>query len=109
MHNCGRCEDFIDDWRDFGVVSWNPAQTSNDLLAIKKKYGNSLVINGAWDIVGNLADPDVSEETVKESVYRTIDTYAPGGGYAFCCGGFLGAIDDDERTIQKNRWVRRSG
>jgi hypothetical protein len=28
MHDCGRCEDFIDDWRDFGVVSWNPAQTS---------------------------------------------------------------------------------
>lgn len=103
MHNCGRCEDFIDDWRDFGVVSWNPAQTSNDLLAIKKKYGNSLVINGGWDVVGELTADDVSEETVKESVYAAIDKYAPGGGYAFC-GGFLGPLDD-EKTQRKNRWI----
>ncbi len=103
MHDCGRCEDYIDDWLDFKVVSWNPAQISNDIAAIKKKYGNKLVINGAWDIVGELSNPDVSEETVKESVYRAIDAYAPGGGYAFC-GGFLGALDD-EKTNRKNRWI----
>ena len=39
MHDCGRCEDFIDDWLDFGVCCWNPAQTMNDLVGIKKKYG----------------------------------------------------------------------
>jgi hypothetical protein len=103
MHDCGRCEDFIDDWLDFDVVSWNPAQTSNDLLAVKKKYGNKLVINGGWDIVGDLADPDVSEETVKQSVRESIDKYAGGGGYAFC-GGFLGPLDD-EKTKRKNRWI----
>lgn len=103
MHNCGRCEDFIEDWRDFGVISWNPAQTSNDLLAIKAKYGNSLVINGGWDSTGELARRDVSEEYVKEAVRQTIDKYAQGGGYAFC-GGFLGATDD-EVIIRKNRWV----
>ena len=37
MHDCGRCEDFIEDWRDFGVCAWNPAQTMNDLAGIKKK------------------------------------------------------------------------
>ena len=31
MHDCGHCEAFIDDWMDFGVTAWNPAQTSNDL------------------------------------------------------------------------------
>ena len=103
MHCCGRCEDFIDDWRDFSVVSWNPAQTSNDLAAIKKKYGNSLVINGAWDIAGDLQDPDVSEETVRASVRASIDRYAPGGGYAFA-GGFLGPLDD-EKTLRKNNWI----
>ncbi len=106
MHNCGRCEDFIDDWRDFGVVMWNPAQTSNDLLAIKKKYGRSLVICGGWDIVGDLADPDVTEETVKESVYKTIDTYGPGGGYMFC-GSYLGPVGD-EKTLRKNRWIKEA-
>ncbi|MDR0491023.1 MAG: veratrol--corrinoid protein metyltransferase [Oscillospiraceae bacterium] len=103
MHNCGRCEDFIDDWRDFGVGSWNPAQTSNDLAGIKKKYGNSLVICGGWDIVGVLAEGDVTEETVKESVRNSIDALAAGGGYAFC-GSFLGAMDD-ELTIRRNKWI----
>ena len=102
MHNCGRCEDFIDDWLDFGVVSWNPAQTSNDLLAIKKKYGNKLVINGGWN-TAVVAGDNVTEETVKELVYKAIDTYAPGGGYAFC-GSFLGPLDD-ENTKLKNRWI----
>ena len=103
MHNCGRCEDFIDDWRDFGVVSWNPAQTSNNLLAIKEKYGNSLVINGGWSLSGELLEKDVTEETVKESVYKTIDTLAVGGGYAFC-GGYLGAPDDED-VKRKNKWI----
>ena len=103
MHDCGRCEDFIDDWLDFGVVTWNPAQTSNNLAEIKRKYGNRLVINGGWDIVGELSNPDVSEETVKASVRAAIDKYAAGGGYAFC-GGFLGPLDD-AATLRKNRWI----
>lgn len=82
-HNCGRCEDFIDDWIDLGVVSWNPAQTSKDLLAIKKKYGNKMVINGGWDIVGELTEPNVSEVTMKEAVCDTIDKYATGEAMHF--------------------------
>ncbi|MCF0141863.1 MAG: veratrol--corrinoid protein metyltransferase, partial [Parasporobacterium sp.] len=31
---------------------------------------------------------------------------APGGGYCFC-GGFLGRLGDD-KTLQKNRMVRRA-
>jgi hypothetical protein len=100
MHNCGRCEDFIDDWKDFGVVSWNPAQISNNLDAVKKKHGNSMVINGGWDIVGELAREDVTEEIVKQSVYDTIRRYSAGGGYAFC-GGYLGA-EGDKEVLKKN-------
>ena len=37
MHNCGRCEDFIEDWMEYGVKLWNPAQVMNDLEGIKKK------------------------------------------------------------------------
>ncbi|MCL2463248.1 MAG: veratrol--corrinoid protein metyltransferase [Defluviitaleaceae bacterium] len=103
MHCCGRCEDFIDDWLDFGVVSWNPAQTSNDLAEIKRKYGRGLVINGGWDSAAALQAPDVSEMAVKLSVRDSIDRYAPGGGYAFT-GGFLGPLDDGI-TNRKNRWI----
>lgn len=103
MHCCGYCEDFIDEWRDFGVVLWNPAQTCNDLLKIKGKYGNSLVLCGGWDGIGELSDPNVSEAQVKESVFRAIETYAPGGGYAFG-GSYLGPLGD-EATIRKNKWL----
>ena len=103
MHDCGRCEDFIDDWMDLGVVSWNPAQVSNDLLAVKAKYGNKLVINGGWDLVGVLSNRDVSEEVVRASVREAIDKYAVGGGYAFC-GGFLGDTNDPD-IIRKNGWI----
>ena len=106
MHNCGRCEDFIEDWFDFGVVAWNPAQTSNNLVEIKKKYGNRLVLAGCWDARGELADPNVTEETVKQAVYKTIDTFAPGGGYMFQ-GGFLGRVGDPE-TAKKNKWVEEA-
>ena len=103
MHCCGRCEEFIDDWRDFGVVSWNPAQTINDLEGIQKKYGRSLILNGAWDIVGNLLDPNVSEEDVRASVREAMDKYAKNGGYVFG-GSFLGSFDD-EATRRKNAWL----
>ncbi len=103
MHCCGHCEIFIDDWREFGVVSWNPAQTCNDLKKIKETYGNSLVITGGWDAQGELLERDVSEEVVKRSVYEAFDRCAPGGGYVFS-GGFLGAVGDPV-IAKKNKWV----
>lgn len=106
MHCCGHCDSFIDDWLDFGVKLWNPAQTSNDLDAVKKKYGNRLVICGGWDGIGELLDPDVSEETIKQSVYRTMNKYAPGGGYAFI-GHYLGSIGD-KAIAKKNRWLQEA-
>ena len=103
MHCCGHCEEFIDDWREFGVSIWNPAQTVNDLAGIKEKYGNSFIICGGWDGRDELLRPDITEAEVKDSVYRTIDKLAPGGGYAFG-GGFLGPVGDAE-TAKKNRWL----
>ena len=106
MHNCGRCEDFIDDWIELGVVSWNPAQTSNDLLAIKKKYGNKLILTGCWDARNELLSADITEEPVKASVRKAIETYAAGGGYMFQ-GSFLGPANDPI-TQQKNKWVKEA-
>jgi len=95
MHNCGKSECFIDDWLSIGVNMWDPAQTSNDLDAVKAKYGNKLVIAGGWDARGPLARPDVTDEEIYASVEDVINRLAPGGGYVFC-GGFLGAIGDEE-------------
>ncbi len=103
MHDCGHCETFVDEWQAYDVRSWNPAQTCNDVLAIKQRYGRKLVICGACDFMGEMLAPDCPEEKIKEYVIRTIDTYAPGGGYVFA-GGFLGPLGD-EVTARKNRWI----
>lgn len=103
MHNCGRCEDFIDDWLDFGVTCWNPAQTMNDLAGIKKKYGNRLVLEGCWDSSGPAGWPGATEEVVKQAVRDTIDAYAPGGGFVFWASTY--GAPDDEDFLNRKRWI----
>lgn len=103
MHNCGRCEDFIDDWLDLGVRCWNPAQVVNDLKGIKKKYGNRLVLEGCWDSQGPAGWPGASEELVRSEVRRTIDTFAPGGGYIFWASTY--GAPDDEEFKRRSGWI----
>lgn len=103
MHNCGRCEDFIDDWLDMGVSIWNPAQTMNDLEGIKAKYGNKLTLVGCWDSSGPPAWPGATEELVRSEVRKCIDTFAPGGGFVFW-GSIYGPPGDPE-VEQKSFWL----
>ena len=95
MHNCGKCEDILDYLVEMGINSWDPAQTCNDLEAVKAKYGNKLVIAGGWDARGHLLDPDVTDDEIVASVEDAFRKYAPGGGFMWC-GGYLGSIDDAE-------------
>jgi hypothetical protein len=106
MHNCGKSACFFDDLVKIGVTEWNPAQTCNDLAAIKKKYGNRLVICGGWDARGHLLDDNVTYEEIYESIKAQMDQLAPGGGYCFC-GGYLGAVGD-QKVVQKNMWVTQA-
>ncbi|MDR1821208.1 MAG: veratrol--corrinoid protein metyltransferase [Oscillospiraceae bacterium] len=108
MHNCGKCESIIDQLVEIGINMWEPAQTCNDLVAVKKKYDGKdgrkrLAIGGGWDGRGRLLEPDVTDEELIASVHATIDSLAPDGGFAWC-GGFLGAIDDKE-VLRKNMVV----
>ncbi len=83
-HDCGHCEIFIDDWLEMGIKSWNPAQVCNDLVGIKKKYGDKLIIAGAWDTTGPIGRQDVDPETLRAALYEYVDTFAPGGGFNYC-------------------------
>ena len=103
MHNCGRCEDSIPDWIDYGVDSWNPAQVVNDLDGIKAKYGNKMVLIGCWDSQGPVGWPHASEEVVREAVRETLMHYGKGGGYMFW-GSVYGPVGDKE-TEDKKRWM----
>jgi uroporphyrinogen-III decarboxylase len=105
MHNCGKCESIIDLLVGMGINMWEPAQTCNDLKAIKAKYGNKLCIAGGWDSGGRLLDADVTDEEIYASVDKTFDMLAAGGGFAWC-GGFLGPVDD-QVVAKKNAVLRK--
>ncbi len=92
-HDCGHCELFVADWVEFGVASWNPAQDMNDLPGIKKKFGRKLAICGGWNSTGFYGSTACDTETLREKLIEYVDTFAPGGGFAYSAG-VSGKMDD---------------
>lgn len=98
MHSDGRIERYIPYMIDAGVDMWNPAQTVNDLAAIKREYGDRLVLNGAMD-EGWTNDPNVPEEKLRSYVRDKVDLLGVGGGFLASPPTFTGrnkAIMTDE-------------
>ncbi|MCL1803708.1 MAG: hypothetical protein FWG30_08755 [Eubacteriaceae bacterium] len=104
FHDCGKCEIYMDDYFEVGVRYWDPAQVTNDLLAVKAKFNNRLVIVGGFDFVPDINYNQVSEEYVREFTRGVIDKLAPGGAYAFL-GGYLGRSDEMDIAAQINTWI----
>ncbi|MCL1834773.1 MAG: veratrol--corrinoid protein metyltransferase [Oscillospiraceae bacterium] len=100
-HNCGHFEAFLDDVVDMGFNAWDPAQESNDLSAIKSKFGNRLMICGGFESRRFLPHIDVSEEEIRDAVKQLLDRLAPGGGYAF----FGGVLAPDPVSQQRTEWI----
>ena len=110
FHNCGKSEKLIDILvEEVGIRLWDPAQTMNDLVAVKEKYGNDLVIAGGWEPQGRFLADDVPDEEIYEAVQTAIRTLAAGGGFAFC-SVFLGSSDEKSRAIaaHKNSVLRKA-
>ena len=89
-HDCGRSEQFVPDWVEMGIRSWNPAQTTNDLVSIKKTYGSRLALCGAWDSMKWASCED--EEEYRAALKEYVDTFAPGGGFVYAA--FAGGDQD---------------
>ncbi|MCL2631830.1 MAG: veratrol--corrinoid protein metyltransferase [Coriobacteriia bacterium] len=106
MHCCGRCEDFIPDWVDYGVSVWNPAQVDNDLDGIKAKYGRSLALAGCWDSSGPAGWPDAPEELVREAVRETINRFGKDGGFLFYGSSY--GTPGEEGAENKKRWITQA-
>jgi len=85
-HDCGHCEIFVDEWVKMGITSWNPAQTSNDLVGIKKRTDSKLALCGCWDNTGYFGSTRCGTEELREELIRLVDTFAPGGGFVYCPG-----------------------
>ncbi len=79
-HDCGKSEQYIDDWLEMGVLAWNPFQTTNDCAGIKKKYGDRITLEGGWDslIVGKMTDDELIAYLDEYSA-----TFLPGGRFVF--------------------------
>ena len=102
-HNCGRCEDYIPMWLDLGIGAWEPAEVRNDLVGIKAKYGRKMAIAGGWDSTAPCMMPGASEELVRESVRKYIDTFAPDGGFVFAASGLT--LDHFEGEEERDAWI----
>ncbi len=81
FHCCGKCESIVDDFVQLGCRMWNPAQITNDLVGIEKKYGNRLIIEGGWDTQGRPGTPEATEQEIVDEVVRCVDTYGKFGNY----------------------------
>ena len=79
-HDCGRSEQFIEDWLEMGVLAWNPFQTTNDCAGIKKKYGDRITLEGGWD---GLAVPQMTDDELIAYLDEYTDTFLPGGRFVF--------------------------
>ncbi|MCL1804085.1 MAG: hypothetical protein FWG30_10740 [Eubacteriaceae bacterium] len=104
-HNCGHFELFCDDLADMGVTLWEPVQTSNDVVAHKKKFGANLALGGGFTSVPLASSNDLTEEQVRAYVKERLDILAPGGGFAWTFGGIIGAGPDDLVAQQRTEWV----
>ena len=103
-HDCGRCEQFVGDWVEMGIRGWNPAQTSNDLKAIKQKFTGKLTLNGCWDNQGILGTPEVPEEMLREALEDYVASFAPGGGFVY--SPMIGGKPDDPKVKAKNDIIK---
>jgi len=102
-HNCGAFEVFVPYIVDMGFNAWNPAEPCSDLLAIKSEFGRRIAICGGFDGNGKVSWPETTEEEIRAYVREVMDTFAPGGGFAF--GGHVLGNQSDEAK-QRNAWIQ---
>jgi len=81
-HSCGAIYELIPDFIEMGVEILNPVQPlakNMEPWRLKGEFGKDLVFFGGIDVQKIL--PNGTPEEVKEAVKKTIEVYAPGGGY----------------------------
>ena len=83
FHICGMVEPFIPDMLDFGVKYLEPAQETNDIMALKEQYKGQVSFLGAFDWGKHVPKdyPNYDKEEVRRDVRDTIDKYSPGGAF----------------------------
>lgn len=104
LHCCGACDILLDDFVECGFASWE-AQPQNDLRGLKARHGNRMAVVGGLNL-SELMQPEVPEETVRETVRGFLTDMAPGGGLVWSGSRIFGSrsAPDDPRA-QRARWI----
>lgn len=92
-HSDGVIKEMIPDFIEMGIEALNPVQTENDPYEVKRVYGDRLTINGGFDNVRVLDNPDATESEIRDSINDTLQHMAPGGGWIAHCS-FLDKFAD---------------
>lgn len=80
FHSCGNIEPFIEHFVELGIDILDPIQPETmDICALKNRYGRQLCFHGGIGIQSVLREGNPQQ--VRDSVRRTIDVMADGGGY----------------------------
>lgn len=104
-HCCGKLDQVLPYLVEWEIDCINPIQTScNDIVAIKKKYGDKIALRGNLDIEGVLAfgTPD----DVRREARHLIDTVGYDGGYILASShSITEAIPPDNyRAMVETAW-----
>lgn len=97
-HSCGKIESYLPDIIEMGVDGWNSCQDCNDLAAIKKNYGDKLVLVGALDDQNILGRPDTTDEMLRAEAKKKVDMLARGGGWLCGPNAYVSFDFDQDRA-----------
>ena len=100
-HDCGKSEQFVEDWLEIGVRGWGPCQITNDCVGIKKKYGDRLVLTGCWDTQGSICSPTVPLDELEAALDEYVANFAPGGNFGFFAM-ILGKQDNPDSNVRRD-------
>ncbi len=85
LHSCGAIRDVLGDLIEAGIDIINPVQISAngmDPFELKRDFGKDVVFWGGGVDTQNILGSGSPDE-VKDNVKRSIDAFAPGGGFVF--------------------------
>ncbi|MGI6217324.1 MAG: uroporphyrinogen decarboxylase family protein [Coriobacteriales bacterium] len=110
-HTCGKCEDVVPDYVEFGAKIWNSAQTMNDISGLQDRFKGQLVIEGGWDSSGRPGYIEATEEEVRAETRRCLIEYGSKGGFIlmpvmFNERGNSLLVGDDRLAAVADEWMK---
>lgn len=105
-HVCGKCEDIIPDIIETGATVLETMQPGmNDIVKMKKLYGDKIIFDGGWDSYGPHNEPDASEELVRAESRKIVDLYCQDGSFIIYGGALIPASYGFELFNRINGWI----